>query len=100
MREMIRPRTPVSGNILQGVYLGEAESEACLIIYFKGDVCVTTKLDMHPVPYCIQIRGFLQIVAFHSIFIGLMIDTVLYNGKTRVHCIPLKQELVSETIVT
>lgn len=86
MREMIRPRTPVSGNILQGVYLGEAESGACLIIYFKGDVCVTTKLDMHPVPYCIQIR-FFQIVAFHSIFIGLMIGSVLYGGKTRVRCI-------------
>lgn len=58
MRGMIRPRTLVSGNILQGVYLGEAVSRACLIIYFKGDVCVTTKLDIHPVPHCIQMIFF------------------------------------------
>lgn len=58
MRGMIRPRTLVSGNILQGVYLGEAVSGACLIIYFKGDVCVTTKLDIHPVPHCIQMIFF------------------------------------------
>lgn len=83
MREMIQPRTLVSGNILQGVYLGEAESRACLIIYFKGEVCVTTKLDMHPVPYCTEITIFL-IVSFHSIFICLMINSVLYQGKTRV----------------
>lgn len=82
MREMIQPRTLVSGNILQGVYLGEAESRACLIIYFKGDVCVTTKLDMHPVPYCTEITIF-QIVSFISIFICLMINSVLYQGKTR-----------------
>lgn len=47
MRGMKRPRTLVSGNILQGVYLGEAVSGACLIIYFRGDVCVTTELDIH-----------------------------------------------------
>lgn len=58
MREMIWPRTLVSGNILQGVYLKEAESRTCLIIYFKGDVCVTTKLGIHSVHAAFKLQFF------------------------------------------
>lgn len=103
MREMIRPRTLVSGNILQGVYLGEAESGACLIIYFKGDVCVTTKLDMRPVPYCIQIRFFSNSsfpFRFHWLNDRLCVVRGQNKSPSRWHAVLLKRELVSEAIVT
>lgn len=103
MREMIRPRTLVSGNILQGVYLGGAESEACLIIYFKGDVCVTTKLDMHPVPYCIQIRFFSNSsFPFNFHWLNDRLCVAWGQNKSLLHsyAVLLKQELVSEAIVT
>jgi len=103
MREMIRPRTPVSGNILRGVYLGEAESGACLIIYFKGDVCVTTKLDVHSVPYCIEIRFFSNSsfpVHFRRLNDRLCVVRGQNKSPSRWQAILLKGELVSEAIVT
>lgn len=103
MREMIRPRTLVSGNILQGVCLGEAESGACLIIYFKGDVCVTTESDVHPVPYCIQIRFFSN-CSFPFDFLRLNDRLCVVQGQNKSplhwHAVLLKRELVSEAIVT